>query len=188
LLPFLLAELFRPSPEGAAGMTARIEGLRPKVESLVDFRALEDPLYVLVAATLLSFVTAGLREELWRAGFMAALRDLLPRRLAEPGGRRPGENRFVWQCRLRLPDVLLSLAAATVFGLGHLPQGVGGVVLTGVVGFILGLVMILHRSLWTAVIAHGFFDATTFVLLGLIVRYREEIRKIAPDMLRQIGL
>jgi len=29
--------------------------------------------------------------------------------------------------------------------------------------------MVLHRSIWPAVIAHGAFDATTFALLPFIV-------------------
>ena len=34
----------------------------------------------------------------------------------------------------------------------------------------LGVIMILHRSIWPAVLAHGFFNATTFALLPLIAR------------------
>jgi hypothetical protein len=69
-----------------------------------------------------------------------------------------------------------------------LPQGVGGVILTGVVGFILALVMMGHRSLWAAVIAHGFFDASTFVLLAVIVWNKEWIQRMAPDLLKQLGM
>jgi membrane protease YdiL (CAAX protease family) len=30
--------------------------------------------------------------------------------------------------------------------------------------------MLFHRSLWVAVLAHGFFDATSFALLALVER------------------
>ncbi|MCE2827771.1 MAG: CPBP family intramembrane metalloprotease, partial [Verrucomicrobium sp.] len=143
---------------------------------------------LLLAVTLLSFVTAGLREELWRAGFMAAMRDLLPASWWVPRPRGSSEGWFAWQSRRWGPTVLVALLAAVIFGLGHLPQGPGGVVLTGVVGFILAMVMIGHRSLWAAVVAHGFFDASTFVLLGVIVRNQETIRRLAPDLLKQLGM
>jgi membrane protease YdiL (CAAX protease family) len=35
----------------------------------------------------------------------------------------------------------------------------------GLLGLMLGLIIVLHKSIWPAVIAHGLFDATTFALL-----------------------
>ncbi|MEY2496195.1 MAG: hypothetical protein QOJ45_2687, partial [Verrucomicrobiota bacterium] len=35
----------------------------------------------------------------------------------------------------------------------------------GVLGLMLGIIIILHKSIWPAVIAHGMFDATTLALL-----------------------
>lgn len=37
--------------------------------------------------------------------------------------------------------------------------------MTAVLGFLLGMIMVLHQSIWPAVIAHGFFDATSMALL-----------------------
>jgi hypothetical protein len=48
--------------------------------------------------------------------------------------------------------------------------------------------MMGHRSLWAAVIAHGFFDASTFVLLAVIVWNKEWIQRVAPDILKQLGM
>ncbi len=59
--------------------------------------------------------------------------------------------------------------AAIVFGCGHVPQGALAVALTGFLGFGLGLIMVLHKSIWPAVIAHGMFDATTFALLPFAI-------------------
>lgn len=192
LLPFWVVEALRAkSAEGvAAGPTVeeRLQEFRPKLESLLQFDALGDPIYLLLAITLLSFITAGLREELWRSGFMAAVRDLLPASWWVPRPRGLSEGWLVWQARRWGPTVFVALLAAVIFGLGHLPQGPGGVVLTGVVGFILAMVMIGHRSLWAAVVAHGFFDASTFVLLAVIVRNQETIRRLAPDLLKQLGM
>ena len=192
LAPFLMVEALKSKAAGggAAGPSVeeRLQEFRPKLESLLQFDALADPLYLFLAVTLLSFLTAGLREELWRAGFMAAVRDLLPRSWWAPCPRKPSEPWLRWQLRRRGPTVLVAGLAAVIFGLGHLPQGVGGVILTGVVGFILALVMMGHRSLWAAVIAHGFFDASTFVLLAVIVWNKEWIQRMAPDLLKQLGM
>jgi membrane protease YdiL (CAAX protease family) len=40
--------------------------------------------------------------------------------------------------------------------------------LTGVLGVGLGWILLAHRSLWVAVVAHGFFDATSLLLLRLL--------------------
>ena len=192
LAPFLMVEALRSKVAGEAAegpsVEERLQQFRPKLEALLQFDALGDPLYLLLAVTLLSFVTAGLREELWRAGFMAAVRDLLPRSWWMPRPRDPSERWFRWQMRRWGPSLLVAGLAAVVFGLGHLPQGIGGVVLTGVVGFILALVMMGHRSLWAAVLAHGFFDASTFVLLAVIVWNKEWIQRMAPEVLKQLGM
>ncbi len=125
-----------------------MEGLRPKIENVISPAALHNPLYLLMILTVVSFVLAGLREELWRAAMIAGVVGVLPVR---------------WQGRRG--EILAVVLGAIVFGLGHLPQGVGGVFLTGVLGLGLGGILIGHRSLWIAVLAHGFFDATSF--LGL---------------------
>jgi membrane protease YdiL (CAAX protease family) len=124
----------------------------PDVAALVDISALKnDPLYFLLSVTFVSFVVAGLREELWRSGFLAGLRLLWPKIF----GTLPGQIAAV-------------AVAAFVFGIGHLALGPIGVAAATLLGFGLGVIMVLHRSIWPAVIAHGMFDATTFALLPLI--------------------
>ncbi|MDA1277057.1 MAG: CPBP family intramembrane metalloprotease [Verrucomicrobia bacterium] len=136
-----------------------IQSIRPRTETIVDTAALvNDPVYLVLNLTLVSFVVAGFREELWRAGVIAALVALSPSRFRG----FLGYGSFV-------------LIAAVLFGLGHLPQGWGGVVLTTVLGLGLGGIMIRHRSVWEAVIAHGFFDATTFAALALLTRYYPDL-------------
>lgn len=125
-----------------------LDGLRPKVEAMVDVAALNDPVYLAVMLTLVSFILAGLREELWRAGMISLLGRLAPSWF---GGR--------WGPWFALIPV------AILFGLGHTPQGWVGVLATTVLGFGLGAIMLYHRSLGDAVLAHGFFNATTFAIL-----------------------
>jgi membrane protease YdiL (CAAX protease family) len=136
-----------------------LQSLRPQTEAVVDISALlENPLYLLLNLTLVSFVMAGLREELWRAGVIAALLVLMPK-----------------QFRGWLGGIVAVLIAAGLFGLGHLPQGWGGVALTTLLGLGLGAIMLRHRSVWEPVLAHGFFDATTFALLAFLARYYPDL-------------
>ncbi len=128
-----------------------LEGFRPQIENLLDPAALRDPVYLLLSVTLVSFVVAGLREELWRAAVFASV------------GRWRGQWLESWPGR-----VAVSALAALSFGLGHLPQGGTGVWMTGALGLGLGLVLLAHRSLWVAVLAHGFFNATSFLLLRIV--------------------
>ena len=121
----------------------------PHVEKVVDTAALRnDPVYFWIMVTFVSFVVAGLREELWRSAFLAGMGGVFPGMTARRGGR-----------------IAAVAVAAVIFGLGHLPMGGMAVVLTGMIGFLLGLIMLLHGSVWEAVIAHGMFDAASFALI-----------------------
>jgi membrane protease YdiL (CAAX protease family) len=127
-----------------------MEKLRPKTEAMIDPKALTDPLYFILLVTAVSFVLGGLREELWRAGVLVGLAKVFPRTFSGPWGQ--------WGA------VVL---VAVMFGMGHLYQGWAGAGMTFVLGLGLGAIMILHRSIWEAALAHGFFDAGTMVLLYL---------------------
>jgi len=134
---------------------------RPDVETIVDVAAMrENPVYFWLVLTVVSFVVAGLREELWRSAFLAGLRTLWPQHF----GTRTGQITAV-------------LIAATVFGFGHLGMGLVAVVLAGLIGLGLGLVMVFHRSIWPAAIAHGMFDATSLALLPWIAEKLPEIQR-----------
>jgi len=134
---------------------------RPQVETLVDMTALRDnPAYFWLSLTLVSFVLAGLREELWRSAFLAGLRALWPQRFNSRAGQ-----------------ILAVAVAALFFGIGHLSMGPLAVVMTALLGFGLGVIMVLHRSIWPAVIAHGMFNATTFALLPWLTEIIPELQK-----------
>lgn len=134
---------------------AELKRAIPRVEAVVDARALaQDPLYFCLMLTFVSFVVAGLREELWRAGMLAGLRALFPARFQSTAG-----------------GLVAVTIIALAFGFGHLPQGWSGVAVMTLLGIGLGGIIVLHRSIWDAVLAHGFFDATTFALLYLLARF-----------------
>ncbi len=133
----------------ARGLEDFFTKYRPTVENLVDVSALRnDPVYFILTSTLVSFVLGGLREELWRSGFLAGMRALWPSVFGSGLGQA-------------IPVCL----AAVIFGIGHLSQGPLAVLLTALLGLGLGVIMVVHRSIWPAVIAHGMFDATSMALL-----------------------
>jgi membrane protease YdiL (CAAX protease family) len=122
---------------------------RPDVESMVSVPAMRNnPVYYWLTITLVSFVVAGIREEMWRAGTLAAMRAIWPRAFGSTLG----------QC------LAISLIAI-VFGAMHLRMGLLAAVGAGMLGLMLGFIIIVHKSIWPAVIAHGVFDATTMALL-----------------------
>lgn len=122
------------------------------VEKLVDKSAMQNqPAYYWLTVTLVSFIVAGVREELWRAGTFAAMRALWPRLFTS-----------------RLGEIVAIALIAVVFGAAHLVMGWVAAVAAGVLGLLLGLIIIVHRSVWPAVIAHGCFDALSLALLPLV--------------------
>ena len=124
----------------------------PRTDAMVGGSAVRgDPVYFFLLLTVISFVVAGLREELWRSAFLAGFRAVAPN--------------FFGSVKGQLAAVAV---AAVVFGVGHLAMGPLAAFMAGLLGLGLGAIMVLHRSIWPAVIAHGFFDATTFVLLRWI--------------------
>lgn len=143
-----------------------VQANKPDTKHLVDTDALvTNPFYLLINVTLVSFVMAGFREELWRGGMFAGFKALYPDLFA----RRWGQFLFIF-------------IVAVIFGIGHWPQGIAGVILTGGLGFLLGLIMVFHKSIWQATWAHGFFDATSFVLMYILFKYGDRIEGL-KDML-----
>jgi membrane protease YdiL (CAAX protease family) len=125
---------------------------QPRTETIVDPSTMRsDPIYFLLMLTVISFVVAGLREELWRSAFLAGVRALAPALFNSVKGQ-----------------IVAAVIAAVIFGVGHLAMGWLAAFMAALLGFGLGTIMLLHRSIWPAVIAHGLFDATTFVLLRSI--------------------
>ena len=124
---------------------------QPRIDAMVDASAVRNPVYFFLLLTVISFVVAGLREELWRSAFLAGFRALAPKVFGSVKGQFAAVG-----------------VAAIVFGVGHLAMGPLAAFMAGLLGFGLGTIMVLHRSIWPAVIAHGFFDATTFLLLRWI--------------------
>lgn len=145
----------------------KTEDLVPHIEHTLDPKALgSTPLYLILMLTLVSFVVAGLREELWRTGMLAGLKALFP-----------------WLFENRMRQMIAVCIVAIFFGFGHLSQGLMGVAMTTALGVGLGAILVFHGSIWPAVIAHGFFDATSFFLLYVIAKY---FRPLLEQMFHQM--
>lgn len=130
-------------------LTVFVSHQRPSAEKLVNLSAMQSySAYFWLTLTLNSFVVAGLREEMWRAGTLAAMRALWPNVFDGRDGQ-----------------VAAVTLIAIVFGLAHLTLGLVPAAAASILGFILGIIMVMHKSIWPAVIAHGIFDATSFALL-----------------------
>lgn len=133
---------------------------RTPVERMVNISAMQnDPTYFWLTVTLASFVVAGLREELWRSGTLAAMRKLWPNKF----GNRAGQIGAI-------------ALIAIVFGLAHLSLGVIAAAMATILGLALGIIMVMHESIWPAVIAHGMFDATTFALIPFALQHMQRLQ------------
>jgi len=63
---------------------------------------------------------------------------------------------------------------AVIFGLAHIYQGPSGVITTGIIGFIMGMIFFRHRqNLSIAMLTHGFYD-----MIGITLLYFGEERTI----------
>lgn len=128
-----------------------IKGFSPTPDKLVSLKALEnDPVYRVIMVTWMSFIVAGLREELWRVAVIASFTKWLTPHYSQRG--------------IRIFAVIIS---SLFFGLAHWIQGPLAIGLTALIGMALGAITLAHRSIWPAVIAHGAFDALSFLLLPL---------------------
>jgi membrane protease YdiL (CAAX protease family) len=136
---------------------------RPGIENAVDVAALRDnPAYLWLTLTVVSFVVAGLREELWRSSFLAGMKAVWPRQFGSTLGQ-----------------VCAVVIASIIFGLAHVSMGVLAALMAGLLGLCLGLIMVFHRSIWPAVFAHGFFDATSMALIPYALELMKHLPKLS---------
>ncbi len=102
----------------------------------------------LLVLIVISWTTAGFGEEIiWRGFFMKQIARLFDE-----------QKRSSWVIGLVLTSI--------VFGLVHYHQGPGGMLGTGFVGLVYGLVYLLSgRNLWVPIIAHGLTGSISFIVL-----------------------
>jgi membrane protease YdiL (CAAX protease family) len=118
-------------------------GLR---RDLSKFKEVQGNLELAILGVLYAFVGAGFYEEFTFRGFlMQGLAMLL-------GGRR-----IAW--------LVACIIQGALFGLAHAYQNPLGILITGTLGVLMGLLVLASgRNLWPVIIGHGLFDASRFVL------------------------
>ena len=133
---------------GFAQTVMRSLGYPPNIEKLSFIRG---DSRAFVGMLIIAWTSAAFGEEIVFRGF-------LQHRLANLGDAALG------------PTLVAVMVQAMLFGLGHAYQGLGGIVVTGVVGAMLGLITIAaNGNLWPAILIHGFGD--TFSLTMLYLKY-----------------
>lgn len=84
--------------------------------------------------------------------------------------------------RLALPLLLLPLVgdgglafwlAVLIFGLGHIYQGVSGIVMTTIVGAVLGFVYLYSGNIWLAVAIHAGIDLWSLVVMPVLIGWKK---------------
>jgi len=69
-----------------------------------------------------------------------------------------GRNRTGW--------ILSLLGSSLIFGIGHGYQGLTGIITTGSIGLLLGVVFLVSkRNLWVNIVSHGLIDTISLVAL-----------------------
>ena len=113
---------------------------------LSRFAALQGNLRLTLIAVFYVLIGAGFYEEFMFRGFLMQSLAMFF-----------GGSRAAWW--------VASVIQALLFGALHAYQNPLGMLITGTLGFLLGLLVILSgRNLWAAIIAHGLFDASRTVL------------------------
>jgi len=113
---------------------------------LSRFASVRGNFQLALVGVVYSFIGAGLYEEFMFRGFlMQALAMCV-------GGSR---NAWIAAC----------IVQAALFGASHGYQNPLGMAITGTLGLLLGILVLgSGRNLWPAIIGHGFYDASRFVL------------------------
>jgi membrane protease YdiL (CAAX protease family) len=113
---------------------------------LSKFKPVQGNPELAVLGVLYAFIGAGFYEEFTFRGFlMQGLAMMF------------GGSRGAW--------IVACVVQGALFGAGHTYQNPLGIAITGTLGVCLGLLVLASgRNLWPAIIAHGLFDASRFVL------------------------
>lgn len=110
------------------------------------FEAIRGNERVLLAGLALAWTLAAFGEEMVFRGY------LMSRIAGLAGGTRAG-----WAAAL--------VVSSACFGWAHGYQGPAGMVATGLIGALLGLLYLRTRNLWTVIICHGVVDTITMTLV-----------------------
>ena len=113
---------------------------------LSRFKAVQGNLELTVYGVLYALIGADFYEEFMFRGFLFQGLAMLF-----------GASRGAW--------IAACIVQAALFGAGHSYQNPLGMLITGTLGMLIGLLVLASgRNLWPAIIGHGVYDASRFVL------------------------
>jgi uncharacterized protein len=112
----------------------------------IEMSTLFKDVHFLPVFLFIALFKGGLSEELWRIFILTRFEKIL----GKPG------------------LILALLLSSAVFGVGHLYQGIGGMISIGIIGFLYALVYLRKKLALEAVTAHAAFNLIQ-VVLGYIV-------------------
>lgn len=128
--------------------------LQPLVEvffgkvDLESFDAIKGNLSSFLILLAIMWVTAAFGEELFYRGYL--MRGI---------AHQLGDKSESW--------FLAAFISGVYFGLAHLYQGPSGIITTGFIGFLMGLLFMQRKNLWLLVFVHGIYDTIGLTLLFL---------------------
>lgn len=113
---------------------------------LSKFAQVQGNLQLAMLSVLYAFLGAGLYEEFMFRGFLMQGIAMLF-----------GGSRSAW--------IIACLVQGGLFGAAHAYQNPLGILITGTLGVLMGIIVLASgRSLWLVIIGHGLYDASRFVL------------------------
>ena len=112
-----------------------------------EFEAIRGNFSALLQGLAIVWTIAAFGEEMvFRGYFLSRIKDVFP-------SRKTG---YIWAV----------LGSSLVFGLGHIYQGISGLILAVIAGILYSLAFILSRkNLWVPIFVHGFYDTWAFLVL-----------------------
>src|SRR6266480_757059 len=113
---------------------------------LSKFKDVQGNFELMLFGVFYAFIGAGFYEEFMFRGFLMQGFAMLF-----------GASRSAW--------IVACVVQGALFGAAHAYQNTLGIVITGTLGMLMGLLVLASgRNLWPVIIGHGLFDASRFVL------------------------
>lgn len=119
--------------------------------NLDSFKAVKGNPAALILGLAVAWLFGAFGEEMLFRGFLLnSFYNLLPDKMLN--------NKIKWALSL--------FVTSFIVGIGHVYQGITGMILTGFIGFFFGLVYLFsERNLWSCIFTHGIYDTVAFCML-----------------------
>jgi membrane protease YdiL (CAAX protease family) len=147
-MAFIFSILLLPVTFYLRHVITKLTASPPNLEA---FNSIKGNPTALITGLVVVWIFGAFCEEFFFRGFILnTLYDLLP------AGEINGRTKWL---------IALSITS-TLVGLGHSYQGITGMILTAVIGFIFGVIyLITKKNLWASIFTHGIYDTIAFIFV-----------------------